>query len=85
MLETRSAGTEPVNGGNQLTQDLIDWADLVLCMEAEHAEYVEAYFKCTPGKVKVLNIPDVYLRNDPRLIRELERKVAPILDKPSLG
>ena len=83
MWETRSAGTEPVSGGIPLTQGLIDWADLVLCMETEHAEYIKAYFKCAPSKVKVLNIADQYLRNDPRLIRELERRVIPLLDESS--
>lgn len=81
--ETRSAGTEPVSGGIPLTQDLIDWADLVLCMESEHSEYIKAYFKCASGKLKVLYIADRYFRNDPELIRELERKVIPLLEKGS--
>lgn len=79
FLETRSAGTEPIAGGSPLTQELIDWADLVLCMEPEHAQYIKAYLKCPANKVKVLNIMDMYVRNDPRLIRELERKVVPLL------
>lgn len=44
--ETRSAGISPVLGGNGLTQELIDWADLILVMEPVHAEYIEAQFKC---------------------------------------
>ena len=83
MWETRAAGTEPVSGGVQLTQDLMDWADLVLCMEPEHEKYIKAYFKFAPGKLKVLNIADRYFRNDPDLIRELERKVIPLLEKVS--
>ncbi len=83
MWETRSAGTEPVSGGIPLTQGLVDWADLVLCMESEHAEYIQANFKCAPDKLKVLNIPDRYFRHDPELVRELERKVIPLLEKSS--
>ena len=80
VWETKSAGTEPVGGGIPVTQELIDWADVVICMGLEHTEYVKAYFKCAPGKMKVLNIADRYFRDDPDLIRELERKVMPLLD-----
>ncbi len=83
LWETRSAGTEPVSGGIPLTQELVDWADLILCMESEHAEYIKACFKCTPEKLKVLNIADRYFRDDPELIRALERKVIPLLVKAS--
>ncbi len=83
MWETRSAGTEPVNGGIPLTQGLVDWADLVLCMESEHAAYIRANFKCASDKLKVLNISDRYIRHDPELVRELERKVIPLLEKSS--
>jgi len=78
--ETKSAGVNPVPEGNPLTQKLIDWADLILVMEPVHAEYINAQFKCGPSKVRVLNIADLYFRDDPELIRELEHKVIPILD-----
>lgn len=78
-VQTKSAGTDPVPGGTPLSQELVDWADLILCMEPEHAAYVKEYFKCDPAKLKVLNIADRYYRGDPELIRELERKVTPLL------
>jgi len=63
-----------------LTQELIDWADLILVMEPVHAYHVNGDFKCDPKKVKVLNIADRYFRDDPELIHALKTKVIPILD-----
>ncbi len=68
-----------MSGGVPLTQEIIDWADLVLCMETDHAEYIRAQFKCAPSKLRVLGIPDMYFRGDPALVRELERRVIPLL------
>ncbi len=79
VWDTKSAGIEPVEGGVPLTQDLIDWADLVICMESGHAEYIKTYLTCPAGKLKVVNILDRHFRNDPELVRELERKVIPLL------
>jgi predicted protein tyrosine phosphatase len=78
--EAKSAGIMPVPEGTLLTQELIDWADLILVMEPVHAYHVNADFKCDPNKVKVLNIADRYFRDDPELIRELRAKVTRILD-----
>jgi predicted protein tyrosine phosphatase len=80
VWETKSAGTDPVSGGIPLTQEAIDWADLVVCMESEHVDYIKAQFKYAPAKLKVLNITDRYFRDDPDLVRELDRKVIPLLN-----
>ncbi len=77
--ETKSAGIMPEPEGTLLTQELIDWADLILVMEPVHAHFVNAHFKCDPNKVMVLNIADRYFRDDPELIRELNEKVGAIL------
>ncbi|MGA2791633.1 MAG: phosphotyrosine protein phosphatase [Candidatus Bathyarchaeia archaeon] len=79
-LETKSAGINPVSGGTLLTQELVDWADLILAMEAVHAYYVTAHFKCDSSKIRVLGIRDQYYRDDPELIQELKEKIAPIID-----
>jgi predicted protein tyrosine phosphatase len=78
--ETKSAGINPEPGGTLLTQELIDWADLVLAMEAVHAYYIESHFRCGSNKLRILGIRDRYYRDDPELIQELKEKVAPILD-----
>ena len=79
MWETKSAGTMPVEYGQPLTQELIDWADVIIVMETHHAGYILSNFQTDRTKIKVLDIPDMYYRDDPELIRQLERKVSPVL------
>jgi predicted protein tyrosine phosphatase len=84
--EAKSAGTSSVPGRNALTQELVDWADLILVIESDHSGFILANFNCNPDKVRVLKIRDLYLRDDPELIREFENKVSPVLNtekKPS--
>lgn len=81
IWETRSAGIDPVYGGTALSQELVDWADLIVCMEEKHQEFLRAYFNCPMGKVEVADIADQYLRDDPQLIKELDRRARPILEK----
>jgi len=78
--ESKSAGIEPWDGGRPLTQELVDWADLILVMEPFHMDYVAANFQQSQAKVMVLNITDRYYRDDPELLRELRVKVTPILE-----
>jgi predicted protein tyrosine phosphatase len=80
LWEAKSAGINPEPGGALLTQELVDWADLVLVMEAAHAYYVKSHFRCDLNKLRVLGVRDRYYRDDPELIQELKKKVAPILD-----
>jgi len=77
--DSRSAGIMSF-ARNPLTQQLIDWADVILVMEPVHAKYIRAHFNCDPDKIRVLNIVDRYFRDDPKLIRLLEEKVTPILE-----
>jgi predicted protein tyrosine phosphatase len=81
MWDARSAGTMPNLEGKPLTQELIDWADAIIVMERIHSQYIQARFRCGKGKVHVLNLADRYFRDDPQLIRELLKKVPPILGK----
>lgn len=78
--EARSAGIMP-SAQTPLTQQLIDWADVIVVMERVHAEYVHTYFNCNPSKVRVIDIADRYFRDDPELIRLLQSKVMPLLEK----
>ena len=63
-----------------MTQKLIDWADLILVMEPEHAEHIQKSYNSNSDKIRILNIPDVYVRNDPELIQELKKKALPIIE-----
>ena len=79
--EAKSAGIMPVPQGNSLTQELIDWADLIIGMEPIHNQYIHAHFRCSPDKIRTLNIPDRYFRDDPELVSILQRKVPQLLEK----
>jgi predicted protein tyrosine phosphatase len=81
--EAKSAGVMPDPSRISLTQKLIDWADVIIVMERSHAEYIQTRFHCSPEKLRISDIPDRYFRDDPELIRELMRKIPPLLETNS--
>ena len=81
IWEAKSAGMMPDSGGNPLTQELIDWADIIIVMEPIHSQYIHANFRGSSDRIRILNIADRYFRDDPGLVSELRRKVPPILEK----
>jgi len=81
VWEAKSAGTVPDPQRKLLTQELVDWADLIIVMESGHSEYITSHFHVSPDKILVLNIRDKYFRDDPELVSELRRKVPPILQE----
>ena len=70
------AGTN-TDAENPVSGDLIDWADVILVMEKIHRNKIsKKYMKLLKGKRLVcLDIPDVYERMQPELIKLLEAKV----------
>ncbi len=60
VWEAKSAGITPDPRGRLLTQELIDWADLIIVMEPTHGEYITSHFQCSPDKIRILNIADRY-------------------------
>lgn len=74
--ETMSAGTEP-SSENPVTDDLIEWADVVLCMEERHRRLLNTrHGEALRGKrIAVLDVPDRYGYMDPKLVDVLRRKV----------
>ena len=79
--ESKSAGTNPLPGRNPLTQELIDWADIVLVMQIKHAQHILTNFLVDEKKIEILNVEDIYPRNNPELVRILKQKVTPILER----
>lgn len=79
-VEAMSAGTDP-HAENPVTDELIEWADVVLCMEERHRTRLnERHGPALRGrKIGVLKIPDRYRYMDPALVRMLKRKVPPHL------
>jgi predicted protein tyrosine phosphatase len=84
IWEAKSAGVMSHPLGNPLTQELIDWADVIITMEQIHAESIQTRFHCATEKLRILNILDKYPRDDPELIRELKRKIPPLLATNSM-
>jgi predicted protein tyrosine phosphatase len=64
-----------------LTAEQVEWADVILVMEAVHRSRLNRRFgKLLAGKrVVVLNIPDRYDYMDPELVELLRRRCGPHL------
>jgi len=70
------AGTN-ADAETTVTGDLIEWADVILVMEKSHNNKISKKFKeQLKGKRLVcLEIPDIYERMDPSLVKLLKAKV----------
>jgi predicted protein tyrosine phosphatase len=80
FIRPRSRGTSrkarrPVGAAD------IHWADVILVMEAKHAQQLRARFPAEMAhrKLHVLDIPDEYQWMDPELIQCLRSAVEPLL------
>lgn len=73
-IEASSAGMS--NGATRpVTKKVADLADKIFVMEPGMvAEMLEGYGQ-NPAKVICLNIPDIYERDEPELVRTLEQKL----------
>lgn len=81
VWEAKSAGITPDPRGRLLTQELVDWADLIIVMEPVYREFILSHFQCSPDKIRTLNIADKYTRDDPELESILRMEVPPILQE----
>lgn len=72
-----SAGTA-VDAETQISEDLIQWADLILVMESVHRRRLQSRFGplLQEKRVAVLGIADKYAFMDQKLVQILEVKVA---------
>lgn len=78
-FEARSAGVW-FNARRRISEDLIEWADLIFAMEEYHKDIIVSLKPDAKNKVIVLNIPDIYLRDDPELIKILKVKLSEYLN-----
>ena len=78
--KTRSAGTE-YGARKPVSNELIEWADLVFVMEARQKVIIASMFCDVAHKkdVVVLGIPDKYLYMESELVDILIEKVTPYL------
>ena len=75
-IETASAGLNN-DAESPLTQELVEWADIIFVMERTHRAKLSRRFgrHLRSARVICLDIPDRYRFMDPDLIRLLEAKV----------
>jgi predicted protein tyrosine phosphatase len=64
-----SCGTDE-GAGKRLTQERVDWADVIVCMEEEHRRHVRRLTKSR--RVFNWHVPDDYGYMDEGLVRKLE-------------
>lgn len=74
-FEVQSAGTW-LNARKRISEELIEWADIIFVMEQQHKETILAIKPDAEDKIVVLNIPDIYPRDDPELIEILKAKIS---------
>lgn len=82
-FETRSAGTDAAEGRTKLSQQLIDWADIIFAMseaEDKHISFISKNFQVGERPVYDLGISDKYYTDDPVLQRLLIEKISKHLD-----
>ena len=78
LYEAQSCGTDQ-NAVVRVSQDLIDWADIVFVMsekEDGHLTFIENNFSPKDKLVCDLDVPDNYDTGDPELIGLLREKIA---------
>lgn len=70
---TRAAGTGMDFALVPISEALVFWADLIVCAEESHAEYIRNYIDSDRlPKIVSLNIPDEYSYNDPELVERIK-------------
>jgi predicted protein tyrosine phosphatase len=74
-FEVRSAGTWQ-HARKRVTEQLIDWADIIFVMERHHKEALLYLNPKSEDKIIVLDIPDIYSRNDPELTEILKENLS---------
>ena len=73
--EAKSVGTS-FSAIKRINESAVKWADKIFVMEKNHKDYIESNFqKLMKKEIIILNIPDVYYRNDPELIKILKEKL----------
>lgn len=79
-VEALSAGTAP-DAAERVSLDLVEWADLIVAMEARHRRQLVRHFGQVLGdtRIVVLGIPDDYVFMDPDLVDLLRQRVTPLL------
>jgi predicted protein tyrosine phosphatase len=78
-FEAKSAGTEEGYAEVPLITELVEWADIVFCMEQKHRKKVLQLEPDAWNKTVVLNVPDEFYRGHPDLVESIKMNVANFL------
>lgn len=78
-LDVRSAGIASSAARRLTTRDMA-WADVVAVMEPEHLEHIRRHWPDHAAKVRVLDVPDDYVPDEPELRELLTAKVRALLE-----
>jgi predicted protein tyrosine phosphatase len=73
-IQASSAGTSD-GAYRPLTKRIADLADKIFVMEPHMVREMVEEFGQNPAKIICLDIPDMYERDDPELVRTLEQKL----------
>jgi predicted protein tyrosine phosphatase len=73
-VEASSAGISR-DAKRPVTREMAEEADCIFVMEDEMAATLVEDYGLNPGKIVCLDIPDIYERNDPWLVRILEDRI----------
>ncbi|GAB5536159.1 MAG: low molecular weight protein tyrosine phosphatase family protein [Rubricoccaceae bacterium] len=81
-VQVVSAGTAR-DAEERVSLDLVEWADLIVAMEARHRRQLVKRFgsELRDTQIAVLGIPDDYTFMDPDLVTLLRQRVTPLLPK----
>lgn len=77
----KCAGTH-LDATTPVTQRLLDWADLIFVMSEgtnKHLSYLRKNFATKHKKIIDLHVRDIYVKNDPRLIRTLTKRLSKVI------
>jgi len=79
-LEVKSAGIS-VAAQKPLSRELVEWADVIYAMEELHKRVVVKLDPSAKDKTIVLDIPDIYHRDQPELKAILKQKLDPLIEQ----
>ncbi|MFQ5335040.1 MAG: hypothetical protein ACE5DN_03090 [Flavobacteriales bacterium] len=63
-------------GTTFITKELCEWADLIICMEQDHANYITAEMgEKFKSKIRVIHLADTETYMSPRLVEMLKERL----------
>lgn len=77
--EAKSVGISE-SAEKRVNSNTIKWADKIFVMEAFHKNFIIKNFPESENKIIILDIPDVYFRDDPELVDILKENLGKFLN-----